>query len=178
VPYSDGSLRPWLLEQIQRLPHSPRTVVDVGAGAGLNVDYFRPAMPGSRWTGIEVWEPYIEQFSLHQKYDSLIQADVRTLDLPEADLYVFGDVLEHMPAPDALALWSRARKVSHHLMASLPIVHYPQGAEHGNPFEEHHYHWGFNEFAGAFPGVGVAQAGVVVGAFWADGLLETARPSR
>lgn len=149
---------------------APLRVVDVGAGAGLYVDFLRPFLPTSHWTGIEVWEPYVSEFNLRGKYDELIIGDARELTpLPQADLYILGDVLEHMLKSEALELWQRAREVSRFVAASLPIVHYPQGAEHGNPYEEHLYHYSVNEFNIDFPGITDSAYGEVVGAFWAEG---------
>ena len=172
MPYSDGSLRPWILRRIQtRLDVAlPIQIVDVGAGAGLNREYLGPYLPTSHWTAIEVWEPYIERFSLPLYYDTVIRADAREIDLPPADLYIFGDVLEHMPKEDALELWERARKVSRFVAASLPIVHYPQGAVDGNPYEEHVHHYSVHEFVIDFPGITDSAYGEVVGSFWAQGL--------
>lgn len=172
MPYSDGSLRPWLLRRIEtRLEtKTPLRIVDVGAGAGLNRDFFQPHLPDSHWTAIEIWEPYVEQFSLPFYYDTVITGDAREIALPSADLYILGDVLEHMEKDEALELWSRCREVSHFVAASLPIVHYPQGAVNGNPFEEHVHHYATNEFIIDFPGITDSAYGAVVGAFWAEGI--------
>jgi hypothetical protein len=62
----------------------------------------RAAFPGAYWTAIEIWEPYVEAFGLTQKYDKVIVHDVRRMEkLPDADLYIFGDVPEHMPPDEA-----------------------------------------------------------------------------
>lgn len=173
MPFSDGSLRPWILEKIVDSTldvNQPVQVVDVGAGAGLLLDYLRPWTPVGRWTAIEVWEPYLKQFHLRQRYDTVILGDVREVNLPEADLYLLGDVLEHLPREHALDVWNRIRERTRYLAASLPIVHYPQGPEFGNPHEEHLYHWALEEFLDTFPGVLDSVRGVVVGGFWAAGL--------
>lgn len=172
MPYSDGSLRPQILEWIRRDegPRRYRQVVDIGAGAGLNSDFFRPHLPDARWIGLEIWAPYVARFNLTAKYDQVFIADARERPIPPADLYILGDVLEHMEREDAISLWRECRSLGRSVVASLPIVHYPQGAEHGNPFEEHLYHWSTTEFVTAMPGVTDSIAGDVVGAFWAEGL--------
>jgi hypothetical protein len=169
MPYSDGSLRPWILERIlKRL--SPVTVVDVGAGAGLNLDFFKPHFPGSFWTAIEVWKPYLAEFSLPQRYSLVLTGDVRELTLPPADLYILGDVLEHMEKEEAIDLWNRARAASKLLVASLPIIEWPQGAEHGNPYEEHVHHWCYSEVLVELEGISATEVTDTVGAFFAQGL--------
>jgi hypothetical protein len=171
VPYSDGSLRPWIAGQIGSL--SPvRSVVDVGAGAGAARDFYQ--FPGARWTAIEIWGPYVPRFQLQERYDEVLVCDARALDpLPPADLYLFGDVMEHMPAPDAVALWGRARAVARVLVINLPVLPYPQGPEHGNPYEEHVHQWDIGSVLAAFPGIIGSHGplpGSTVGAFIAGGL--------
>lgn len=156
MPYSEETLRPWTLAQIQAHCGVVRTVVDVGAGAGMLLDFFRPHLPDSRWTAVEVWEPYITgEFDLRARYDEVIVADVRTLDpLPTADLYFCGDVLEHMTADDALALWERVRAACRWAVIALPVRRFEQGEVYGNKYEAHLVHWDT-------PGVLTAFAGIV-----------------
>ncbi len=152
-----------------------RMVVDVGAGAGTWLDFLKPSMPGARFTAIEVWEPYLGLYGLKERYDEVILADVRKVEyLPPADLYVFGDVLEHMPAPDAVALWDRARAVASWLVINLPVRRYDQGALFGNPHEVHVHHWDTASVLESFTGIvshheGYPETGSVVGAVVAEG---------
>ena len=183
MPHSDERLRPWVLGELWRLtdparqsdPDFFRAVTDCGAGVGGWLDFLKPHMPEATFTGIEVWRPYITKFRLAERYDSLIFGDVRHVDLPVADLTVFGDVLEHMPADDALAAWEKARKVSSWLVACLPVLRYEQGPLNGNPFEVHVHHWDEESVLASFSGI-VAHHGPpegtdsVSGAFIAEGL--------
>jgi SAM-dependent methyltransferase len=173
VPHSDERLRPWIAEQLSELPVA-KTVVDVGAGAGTWRDFLGPRIPDAKWTAIEVWGPYLEMFALEQRYDQVILGDARDVDLPVADLYIFGDVLEHMPAEDAIVLWERARKIAKWLVINLPVRRYEQGALFGNPHEVHAHHWDVPAVLKSFPGIisshsGFPDEGSVVGAFIARG---------
>ena len=177
MPHSDEALRPWILTQLQQVTDlaSARAVVDVGAGAGTWLDFLRPHMPAARFTAIEIWEPYLAAYALRDRYDEVILGDARTLDpLPGADLYVFGDVLEHMPAADAVALWDRARRVAGWLVINLPVRRYDQGALFGNPHEEHVHHWDVASVLDRFAGIISSNEGAppsVVGAFIAKGCV-------
>ncbi len=124
-----------------------RTVLDVGTGMGTYSDILRPQL---EWIdGVEVWEPYIEQFGLNNKYDRLFVGDAREvvssarLSHEEGllgskyDLIIFGDVMEHMTEDEALTMWDHASKIAIWGMISIPIIHYPQGPEFGNPYEVH-----------------------------------------
>lgn len=179
MPYSDGSLRPWVAAQLAEAGVTPASVVDVGAGAGEGWDFYAPLWPGAAWTAIEVYAPYVPAFGLERKYGRVLVGDVRLMPLPAADLYLFGDVLEHMPAADAVALWDRARRVAAHLVIGIPVEPYPQGPVYGNPHEAHLHDWdvvsvlasfaGITSFAGPLPG---SRTAAFIAAGLGQGLAE------
>ena len=120
-----------------------RTVLDVGVGWGTYENLIGGHV--AHLDGIEVWEPYVGQYHLRTRYRRLVIADVRevvergsALLEPHYDLIIFGDVLEHMSQEEALEVWRWAHGRATWGLISLPMAHYPQGAEHGNPFEVHH----------------------------------------
>lgn len=173
MPGSDPALRPWIASTLRILAVQPKTIIDVGAGAGTWHAYLRHLYRGATWTAIEIWEPYVSRFGLKTRYNDVIVADVRELDpLPDADLWIFGDVLEHMPDTDAVAVWDRARRVARWLVINMPVLDYPQGEVDGNPHEAHLYQWNTREVLARFGGI-VAHAepmpGSTVGAFIARG---------
>ena len=178
MPWSETGRRPWVLAQLRhRLDlASVRSVVDVGAGAGTWHTFLSPSLPKARWTAIEIWEPYVSRFHLDERYDEVLVADVRVMDpLPAADLYLFGDVMEHMLPIDAMGVWNRARAVSSLLVLCLPVKHYPQGEIDGNPHEAHLADWDIPSVLDCFPRI-VAHAGPppvppgqAAGAFIAEG---------
>lgn len=114
-----------------------RTVLDVGAGRGTYGILLGPHV--DRIDAVEVWPPYVEEFNLHEIYDSVIIGDIRTLPVPEYnyDLIVFGDVLEHMNQEESKNVWLKSEGFCRYGLISVPIIHYPQGAEFGNPHEVH-----------------------------------------
>lgn len=116
------------------------SVLDIGPGAGTYFDLLSDTFKNARWTGIEVWKPYIERFSLSSKYDIIINDDALKIDWPSMDNYdmiIMGDVLEHMPEHDALRLINSAVAKSRLVIMSIPIITLIQGAEEGNPYETH-----------------------------------------
>ena len=132
---SDPTNKPYAEEIINRL--KPKTVIDVGAGAGIYGEITRRASPEAHIIAIEAWQPYIDQFDLTNKYDEVINIDVRNLDSFKADLVIFGDVIEHMSKTEALELWDRVAKEAEYAIISIPIVHWHQDAINGNPYEVH-----------------------------------------
>ena len=118
-------------------------VLDVGAGQGTYADLIGDKVSTIR--AIEIWQPYIDQFDLYSKYDVIYEVDAREAlvswanyyDQKQFDLVIFGDVLEHMTEAEALTCWEAAGKIAQWGLISVPCVHYPQGAEFGNPYEVH-----------------------------------------
>ncbi len=115
-----------------------KTVLDVGAGRGTYGTLLRPHV--ERIDAVEIWEPYVDQFGLKAIYDTVVIDDIRNFPIAAGrhwDLVVFGDVLEHMSADESQSVWTHASYVSRFGLISVPIVHWPQGAEFGNPHEIH-----------------------------------------
>jgi hypothetical protein len=120
------------------------SVLDIGPGAGTYYDLMQPVLQASWWTAIEIWAPYIDQFGLRSKYNEVIIGDAAYVDwdrLGHPDLTLMGDVLEHMTLPMAERIVAAADRISRYVVISIPIIHYPQGTEMGNPYEAHVTHW-------------------------------------
>lgn len=143
MPTSVREGKDWSAQHI--LQDKPTTVIDVGAGEGTYSTLLRDKLTNCIWVGIEVYEPYIDQYDLTSKYDIVVLGDVREVEFTDPDLIIFGDVIEHMPREDAISLLERAKQHAKNILVSLPIIYAPQGAVNGNEAETHHYHWGFDE---------------------------------
>lgn len=143
MPLSDHSHRPWLLDRLREQCDLSkiRSVVDVGAGLGGYREFLQPFTTSAKWTAIEIFEPYVDRFLLRYRYNDVIVADVREITLPEADIYILGDVIEHMPRQDAYDVWEKALASSWLTVLALPVQHYPQGELEGNPWEAHVETW-------------------------------------
>lgn len=168
MPMSSAEGKDWTRARVNALAerHGPLDVLDVGPGVGT----YAKLLAGPdvrRMVGLEVWEPYLTTYSLARFYDELIVGDVRTTDLPEVDVVILGDVLEHMTRSDALAVWERAAAAARRAVyLSLPIVHYPQDEIEGNPFEVHvEEDWEVDSVLEAFDGIGEVWRGSEVGVF-------------
>ena len=144
----------------------PRSVLDVGAGAGMWIDALAHRAPGPQhWTALEVWEPYISQFRLTERYSAVLLDDARSARLPDVDLAIAGDVLEHMERSDSEVLLERLLHHARHVLVSVPIIHYEQGALEGNPYETHVWH-PTHEWAMDVLRPDAWVKGDVVGAYW------------
>jgi len=123
----------------------------------------------SKWTGVEVWSPYVEQFGLREKYDIILNQDVRKINysaIGPFDVAVAGDVMEHMSKEDAIDVVKNILDISSYLFISIPIIHYPQGEAHGNPYEAHvKDDWSHREMMETFPQIIKHNAGRRVGVY-------------
>ena len=138
MPYSDNSNVDWIIDNINKI--QPKLILDIGVGAGKYGKLVKSVAPECKLYGIEVWQPYVEEFNLLSIYDSIFVEDAREFDLSTNTVYdviFLGDILEHMNELDAISLWEKSLKSSRYVLMSIPTIHYPQGHEHGNPYEEH-----------------------------------------
>jgi hypothetical protein len=147
-------------------------IVDVGAGSGTYHKLLvkkNPIFLTSKWIAIEAWTAYISKFSLEKKYSSVINRDVRTVDFKEIgniDLTIMGDVLEHMTKDEAIQLVRNVSNATRYAIISIPIIHYPQDAHEGNPFEIHvKDDWSHTEVMETFPNIIETFQGTEIGCY-------------
>ena len=133
--------------------HGPfQRILDIGAGSGTYINLIKiknRVCHEAEWVGIEAWADYIEKFKLKDKYNRIINQDVRTIDwnsMGQFDVAIAGDVLEHMTKSEAVELVERILEHCATLIISIPIIHMPQDAVEGNPYEVHvKDDWSHNE---------------------------------
>lgn len=136
MPISSENGKQYIRDFVSKVKHD--NMLDIGVGCGTYANMF----PDARWTGIEAWQPYVEEFDLRSKYNILTIEDARKVNFTGSyDVAFLGDVLEHMTAFEAARLLSKVRDVSDYVIVSIPLGHHPQGAVNGNDFERHIEDW-------------------------------------
>lgn len=175
MPTSDAEGKDWSLARFEHV--KPETVCDIGPGEGTYARLFRPAHPGIWWTAIEIHKPYIAKYKLKSTktramYDEIHVEDARESEdhLFHRDLVIAGDVLEHMPREDAVALLQRIEAAgAWNILVSLPIVDSQQGEVDGNPHEAHVHQWAADDMDAVLAGLGgkvEAMRGGTLGCWW------------
>jgi predicted TPR repeat methyltransferase len=143
MPFSSGIGKEETLRWIKEIAPTITRVLDIGAGSGTYAKMLKvnhKVCNSAHWTGVEVWEPYIEKYKLKDLYDILINQDARNLnwnDIGQVDVTFAGDVLEHMTKQEAVELVEKILDHSRYLVISIPTMIYHQGEAHGNPYEVH-----------------------------------------
>lgn len=154
MPYSSSSGKIWAARIIKRLIATCRnnSILDVGAGAGGYYAMLQPGLTATEFTGLEIWQPYIERFSLNQKYHIVIREDVRDFTPQKTyGITLLGDILEHMTKEEAIKVYYKLLHYSEYVLISIPIISYPQGEYMGNPYEKHvKDDWSHNEVLSSF----------------------------
>ena len=146
MPFSSHSGK----EYIRSLNLNGKKILDVGAGCGTYRTIF-PAL-GRHWTALEVWQPYVDKYSLRDKYDTVIVEDLRTWKPTETyDICFCGDILEHMTEQEAVQVLKKLQQIATTVVISIPIGYYPQDEFDGNPYEIHvENNWTHERFLNAF----------------------------
>ena len=171
---SEGKLffRDWLTRMF--LENQVRTILDVGAGAGvygiaakeafheaqaiyMKYNYVDLPHKGIIIHAVEIFRPYIERFGLNGIYDIIHVCPVAEIAERGAnyDLVIFGDVLEHMVKEEALKVWYSFKQNSRFVYLSLPCKiegkawsqGYEQELSEGdeNKCELHLHDWKYDE---------------------------------
>ena len=132
MPFSSESGKRYIKDIVSRVSHE--TMLDIGCGCGTYAKMF----PNANWTGVEVWEPYVEEYGLKDLYNNLYIEDACVW-RPDShyDVAFAGDILEHLYVEDACELMEKLKGCADTVVVSIPIGYYPQDEFEGNPYEIH-----------------------------------------
>ena len=132
-PLYKDSVRNWFLQNVPL----DTTILDIGAGCGTYSDLIRGY--GYKMDAVEIWEPYINQYGLKNKYGWVYEENVLKMPLDVLgayDFYILGDVLEHLSVEDAEWLMKFLKFAGKQYLVAVPYV-MEQGEHEGNIHETH-----------------------------------------
>lgn len=167
MPSSHPEGREWAAERIA-LTTAP-LIIDIGCGEGTYSDIAREQRPDAFWVGVEIWQPYVDEYKLWSKYDVVAVRDARSYELPTVPyVLICGDVLEHMTRAESVALLANAKLHAEAIMVSVPIIDYPQHAHNGNPYEAHIDQWTHEQMCNVLGDCDTWTGDVVGRYFWTN----------
>lgn len=145
---------PLFNEIIQQIVSSlqPQTIIDVGIGKGKIGQLCRQASPTAKISGFEVYQPFVEKYKENYNgvYESVVIADfrewIRQNSNWQADLIVFGDVLEHFFYSEVHDVIQFCLYRVKYLMAIWP-TEYLQNDFDGNLEESHRSNFKLSDLA-------------------------------
>lgn len=113
---------------------SETSIIDIGCGAGV----YRDLLPAYTMDGVEVYEKYINDFKLREKYRTIFNEDVVNFKFTgkKYTLAIMGDILEHLSVEDAKKVLNAIKKANISLIVQVPYL-YEQGEYDGNVHEIH-----------------------------------------
>ena len=129
--YNEGKAEAvkWIFEHFSR----GSTCLDVGACDGKWSDLLGDMFI---MDAVEVWEPYIREHKLKDKYRAVFNCNITNLSYKHYDLIIFGDILEHLTIKEARHVLDYAMTRCRDMIVAVPFK-YRQGAKNNNPFERH-----------------------------------------
>jgi len=130
--YYKQEVKNWILDNVSL----DSKILDVGPGSGTYSKLLRPY--GYKIDGVEIWQPYIEQFDLKNQYDNIYHKDILDFEVWSSYKFIIiGDCLEHFPTEKAQDF---IKKIVAAKIVCLVAVPYnmEQGEYNGNIYETHH----------------------------------------
>jgi 2-polyprenyl-3-methyl-5-hydroxy-6-metoxy-1,4-benzoquinol methylase len=131
-PLCKKDIMNWIVNNVPK----DASIMDVGPGCGTYSDILRPL--GYKYIdAIEIYEPYIEKYSLRSKYNRVILGNAVWYSFyDEHDFVILGDVLEHMSYEDGKRLVTYLQRTVKYILISVPYAN-TQGEYDGNIYETH-----------------------------------------
>jgi hypothetical protein len=111
-----------------------KKILDVGPGIGTYSNLLRSL--GYQMDCIEIWEPYVHEYNLKDKYDNVHIGSIVDFDISAYDFIILGDVLEHLSTKDAKELINKIDSSGKECLVAVPYE-MEQGEYYGNVHESH-----------------------------------------
>ncbi len=148
MPYSSFIFDNAITEIIKLV--QPKTLLDLGAGAGKYGSIAKEISPSIKTTAVEVEKDYIEKFNLSSLYDRVWNIPVSDIIQPKYfdsnfDVIMVGDILEHLKKSEGVDLLNFLIYRCRWIIVEFPH-RYLQNAVDGYSSEAHISAWAENDF--------------------------------
>jgi len=138
MPFSSPTFDKLFTEHLSSI--QPKSVLDVGAGAGKYGRIIKEVLPNCRIEAIEPTQEYVEKYWLPEIYQAVYRSSVEMFCRDNAsarhDIVIFGDVLEHFFRSQAIDYLDYFLYRSEWVFAIWPNM-MPQDDWEGNKYEIH-----------------------------------------
>ena len=135
MPYSHPGNHQAVVNLIRaNFPVQTTSIIDIGCGCGT----YKDLLPEYTMDGIEVYEKYINDFKLRDRYREIFNTDVTKYEFngKTHNLAIMGDVLEHLGIDDAKKVLKNIETAEMSIVVQVPYM-YEQGIYDGNEHEIH-----------------------------------------
>jgi hypothetical protein len=112
------------------------SVLDIGCGHGHYAKLLKHHFSVKNFDGIEVWEPYIQEYNLNNLYTNIYNVNILNFNFNYYDLIIMGDVLEHLSRDDGVNLINKLASKCTELLVIVPY-YLPQDIVNDNVYEVH-----------------------------------------
>ncbi len=150
MPYSSPKGKDLIRKWLESIRSEIGSVLDIGVGAGYFGRLCKEILISAKIIGVEAYKPYIKQFDLDKVYDEILLGNFVDIQLYNTDLIIFGDIIEHLEKDEALLVMPIIFQKYKHIIVSIPIGKWPQGAYCGNEYERHRSTWSWQELLELF----------------------------
>jgi 16S rRNA A1518/A1519 N6-dimethyltransferase RsmA/KsgA/DIM1 with predicted DNA glycosylase/AP lyase activity len=134
MPYSYHYFKDDFKNHLTKNFQSDIKILDVGPGSGSYYDLL--CKDFTNIDAVEVYEPYIDQFELRDKYKNVYNQDILEFNYNSYNYLILGDVLEHLSIEYAQNLLADLTLKNIYCMVAVPYQ-MEQEAVGGNIYEIH-----------------------------------------
>ena len=94
-------------------------ILDIGPGLGT----YANLLPDYKNIDcVEIFEPYIAQYNLKEKYKNVFNCNILDFDFEYYDVIIMGDIMEHLSVKDSTKLLKRILKKCDDIIISVPFL--------------------------------------------------------
>lgn len=137
MPVSTPIFKKETIDYIKNRFHPQTRILDVGAGSGIYSQLLRDTFPNM--DAIEAFEPYVSTYQLTSKYNNVFVGDILDFSkerLDNYDLFILGDVLEHIDEVAAKKLIATLFQMNKEVIIAVPF-NAVQESVNNNDYERH-----------------------------------------